>query len=226
MTWSSDWLTKAEPVRPDSASSVWVPDALPTTGMWSGVRAPDSSFEPERRADVRRQAEQRQAELDEAYQRGLEVGAAEVMQRDAALVRSALDAVEAAAAQVVAAERAWARTLQENLCALAVAVARNVIGRELKGDSHIVADLARRAVANFPAAEPVRVRVNPQDLSVLTLATSAEGGNIPVAPGRDVTWLADAEIKPGGCVVEGRHRVIDGRVDHALERLYQKLSDD
>jgi flagellar biosynthesis/type III secretory pathway protein FliH len=40
-----------------------------------------------------------------------------------------------------------------------------------------------------------------------------------------VRWLADARIQPGGCVVEGRERIVDGRVDTALERLYRKLSD-
>jgi flagellar biosynthesis/type III secretory pathway protein FliH len=170
-------------------------------------------------------AEERQAEREESYQRGYEEGAAEVMQRDASLVRSALDAAEAAASQIMSAERGWSQTAQENLCALAVAIAKHVIGRELKGDPHAVAALARKAVALFPAEEAVRVRVNPQDLSVLTLATSEDGGQIPVAPGRDVTWVADAEIINGGCVVEGRHRVIDGRVDHALERIYQKLTD-
>jgi flagellar biosynthesis/type III secretory pathway protein FliH len=147
------------------------------------------------------------------------------MQRDANLVRSALDAAEAVAAQIMAAEHGWSQTAQENLCAVAVAIAKHVIGREVKGDPHAVAALARKAIALFPAEEAIRVRVNPQDLSVLTLATSEDGGQIPVAPGRDVTWVADAEIHCGGCVVEGRHRVIDGRVDHALERIYQKLTD-
>jgi flagellar biosynthesis/type III secretory pathway protein FliH len=36
--------------------------------------------------------------------------------------------------------------------------------------------------------------------------------------------MADSRIQPGGCVVEGRERIIDGRVDTALERLYRQLS--
>jgi flagellar biosynthesis/type III secretory pathway protein FliH len=70
------------------------------------------------------------------------------------------------------------------------------------------------------------VRLNPGDLSLLTAATSPGGDAIHVAPGREVEWSADPGIEPGSCVVEGKLRVIDGRIDHALERIYQKLIDD
>jgi flagellar biosynthesis/type III secretory pathway protein FliH len=225
MTWSSDWFSTPEPAPGDASTDAWMPESLPMTMARDGARVAAPAAELERRSDVRRIAEQRQAELEEAYQRGLEDGAAEVMHRDATLVRSALDAVEASAAQLVAAEHGWVQTAHENLCALAVAIARHVIGRELTGDPHAVADLARKALAFFPAEEAVRVRINPADLSMLTLATAEDGGQIPVAPGRDVTWVADADMHSGGCVVEGRHRVVDGRADHALERIYQKLTD-
>lgn len=223
MTWSSDWLGIVRPAHDEPLANEWLP---PTFGQGDGANAAvDSDVELERRADVRRAARERQAELEEAYQRGLEDGAAEVLQRDASMVRAALAATESAAAQILAAERAWVQTVQENLVALAVAVARHVIGRELKGDPHVVADLVRKALANFPPEEGVRVRVHPEDLSVLTLAMSEDGTRIPVAPGRDVAWVADTDLLPGGCIVEGRNRVVDGRVDHALERIYLKLAD-
>ena len=41
---------------------------------------------------------------------------------------------------------------------------------------------------------------------------------------REARWLPDASIAPGGCVVEGRERIIDGRIDTALERVYRRLT--
>jgi hypothetical protein len=32
-------------------------------------------------------------------------------------------------------------------------------------------------------------------------------------------------MSPGNCLVEGHERVVDGRVDMALERLYRRLAD-
>jgi flagellar assembly protein FliH len=68
--------------------------------------------------------------------------------------------------------------------------------------------------------------VNPHDLSSISTAAKPDGSGIRIAPGRNVEWIADADLACGGCVVEGRQRVVDGRVDHALERIYRKLTDE
>ena len=70
--------------------------------------------------------------------------------------------------------------------------------------------------------QPLRIRVNPLDLS--TLSVVSDGVAIRIAPDREISWAADARILPGGCVVEGRERIIDGRVDMALERVFKALS--
>ena len=115
--------------------------------------------------------------------------------------------------------------MTENITALALTVARHIVGRELHSDAAAVADLAKRALAEFPIDQPMRVRVNPHDLSLLSQPVIAGGDPVSIAPNRDVRWLADARIQPGGCVVEGRERIVDGRVDTALERLYRNLTD-
>jgi flagellar assembly protein FliH len=225
MTWSSDWTLPASPADPVGAAPVaWSLDEMPA-GKGATAIDPAVRRETERAAAERRAASERQAELEEAYQRGFDEAYAEAVAKETERVSRALAALESALNTVKAGERAWLENARENICALAVAVARHVIGRELKGEAHIVAELARRALAHFPVDERLRVRVHPQDLSVLTLASTEEGGNIPVAPGRDLEWIADAEVLPGGCVVEGRQRVVDGRVDHVLERIYTKLAD-
>jgi flagellar biosynthesis/type III secretory pathway protein FliH len=226
MTWSSDWTVPS----PAAASSVdsanaWSPEELALGGGATAAVDPAVRREAERVAAERRAARERQAQLEEAYQRGFEDGHGEAAAKEHERVTHAVAALQAALATLKAGERAWLENARENIAALAIAVARHVIGREMKGDVHIVAELARRALAHFPVDEPLRVRVNPQDLSVLTVASTAEGGNIPVGPGRDLEWIADADVLPGGCVVEGRHRVVDGRVDHVLERIYTKLAD-
>jgi flagellar biosynthesis/type III secretory pathway protein FliH len=47
----------------------------------------------------------------------------------------------------------------------------------------------------------------------------------PDSAGRmqDVRWVADPHIVRGGCLVEGRERIIDGRVDTSLERAYRSI---
>ena len=230
MTWSSDWLqscaAEAAPLAP-APSLTW-----PLEELAGGVRVEETAAgraHAHAAAQVARAQEEaalRQAELEEAYNRGFDDGYAEAHSRELERVAAALATLAAASAEIHASQAIWTENAREHIVALAIAVARHVIARELRGDPHVIADLARRALTHFPANEPVQVRVHPEDLSILTAAVSADGGNIRVAPGRDLQWVADPSIEPGGCIVEGRRRVVDGRVDHALERIFQKLNDD
>jgi flagellar assembly protein FliH len=220
MTWSSDWLLPAGDLPP-ATPATWSLEELPAAPPF----APPADAPARRDGERQRAAADRQAELEEAYQRGFDDGYQAAAARELERVNTALGALTTALNAVRAGERMWLENARENICALTVAVARHVIGRELKGDVHAVAELVRQALAHFPVDEPLRVRVHPQDLSVLTLASTEAGGNIPIAPGRDVQWIADNDLVQGGCVVEGRHRVVDGRVDHVLERIYVKLAD-
>jgi flagellar biosynthesis/type III secretory pathway protein FliH len=186
----------------------------------------------QRRADeeARRQAEHA-AELErvaaQAYAAGQAAGEERGRAEAAARLASAMAAVETALDRIDEGERRWEGVLDENICALAIAVARQVIGRELAGDTATLTDLVRRALAEFPIDQPVQIRVHPTDLAALAAhgSTGAPGaGTAAVAPNREARWIAEPGVAPGGCIVEGRERIVDGRVDTALERVYRKLS--
>ncbi|HEY8484241.1 MAG TPA: FliH/SctL family protein [Longimicrobiales bacterium] len=168
-------------------------------------------------------------EVEAAYARGFAdgraAGEAEGRRLEAARLVHGLRAVDGLLAALEAEESVWLAALEENLVALAVAIAGHVIGREVKGDPQAIADLARRAIAEFPLDQPLRIRLNPQDLATISAVASEGGGPVPIAPGRNVRWIADPSIEPGGCVVEGRERIVDGRVDRALERIFRRLRD-
>lgn len=160
--------------------------------------------------------------VHEAYVRGYEEGRAAGEAGEAARLRNPVVAAERALADLRAGESRWTGAIEENVCALAVAVARHLVGRELAGDPAAVGELVKNALAEFPVDQPVRIRVNPQDLQSIQ---SAAGGEIGFpSDGREAAWHADPLVEPGGCVVEGRDRIIDGRVDTALERVYRRLT--
>ena len=158
----------------------------------------------------------------EAYDAGYEAGRETATTNDASRVTNAVEMLRAAAAQVNSSEEKILNTLEENIAALAVTIARQIIGREVRTSPDLIIDLVRSAVAEFPLDQPLRIRVNPLDLS--TLSVVSDGVAIRIAPDREITWAADARILPGGCIVEGRERIIDGRVDTALERVFRTLS--
>jgi flagellar biosynthesis/type III secretory pathway protein FliH len=153
----------------------------------------------------------------EAYAAGVAAGRAEAEAATRTALAGALEALWLATEEVRAAESRWLGTLQENVAALVAGAARHVVNREVRSDDALVRELAARAVAEFPQDHAVQVRINPDDLATLR-AAFAESGR----PG-ELRWIADARVERGGCVVEGRDRIVDGRVDTALERIYRTL---
>ena len=204
-----------------ASASPWAPAEMATLA-WTGL----PSEQPESKLDI---AERERLELEylieQARADGYATGRAEGELLEATRLRSAVTAMESALDTIRESEGKWQECVNENIAALAVTVARHIVGRELNSDTATFADLVKRALAEFPIDQPMRIRVNPQDLSLLSLPTAGGGDPISIAPNRDVRWLADLRIQPGGCVVEGRERIVDGRVDTALERLYRRLSD-
>ena len=170
---------------------------------------------------LRAELEERVAE---AYRDGFEAGHAAGVEAAAAELSSARAAAMGAAAEIRAREADWAGVLEENVCAVATAVARRILDRELETDRLVVLEMARAAVERFGLEESLRIRLHPDDHAVLS---QAQGGAAELAAsleGRAVQWIADPGIEAGGCVVEGRERIVDGRVDTALVRAYRMLT--
>ncbi len=174
--------------------------------------------------DRRRAAEAQEERVGEAFERGLEEGrlAGEIAER--ARLRTAVKAAAEALDEIRESEVRWTGAIEENICALAVAVARHVIGRELKEEAGPVLELVRAALVEFPIDQPIRIRLNPADLLAIRQLDDAGEPGDPLAQDRDARWIADSHVAPGGCVVEGRERIVDGRVDTALERIYRRLT--
>jgi flagellar assembly protein FliH len=193
-------------------------------------RADREAHEAALRERIRAQAfeEGRLAGVDEGqaagYASGYEEGRHAGEIAEGARLRNTVRAAEAALADLRAGEERWTGTIEENVIALAVAVARQIVGRELDNDAVAYAELVRRALAEFPIDQPIRIRLHPADLAAISTTPGPDGEPLRIAGGREATWLADANIAPGGCMVEGRDRIIDGRIDAALERVYRRLT--
>ena len=165
---------------------------------------------------------------EEGYAEGHAAGHAEGWHEgesaEAARLGEAKMAVEQALAEITAATRPWIDAAEENVAALAVAVARQILDRELRGSTAAFAELVRRALAEFPVDERVRIRLHPADLAAISALPGPGDDSFSVTGGREAAWVADPTVGPGGCLVEGRTRIIDGRVDLALERVYRSLT--
>lgn len=166
----------------------------------------------------------REAELEEAYRRGRADGEQAAHVRARREVETALTAARGVLQQVRESRQSWSQGLEENLVALATAVARHMLQRELREDPRTFQALVHEAVTSFPPDQALRVKLHPEDLALLA---SLGNGKVPgdeAHGGREARWMADPDMVPGGCIVEGPDRIVDGRVDRALERIFRELT--
>jgi flagellar biosynthesis/type III secretory pathway protein FliH len=162
--------------------------------------------------------------IADAYALGFEEGRREGEVAEQARLHGARQAAEDALDVIRANEERWSESIDENIIALAITVARHIVDRELLADPDIVSQMVGRALAAFPIDQPVRIRVNPSDLRTLDERGMPSLDDLAGEPQRAAHWIPDPRIAPGGCVVEGRDRIVDGRVDSALERVYRRLT--
>jgi flagellar assembly protein FliH len=189
-----------------------MPDIFPMDGAEAEEYAePDNSHEVAA-------AERSRFESD-AHARGRAEGERTVREGMAAEVASAVAALNAACAAVQMHEARWVANAEENIAALAVAVARHIVQREVVTDPATVRALVARALVELPVDSTIVVRLHPEDIAAC--------GGLPVqdASGRtsDVRFTADPAIMRGGCLIEGRERIIDGRLDTSLIRAYRAI---
>lgn len=160
----------------------------------------------------------------DAYALGFAQGRQEGERAERARLGPAVRAAEEAIEAINQNDARWTGAVEENLVTLALAIARHIVDREIAVDPEVVGKLVRRGLEAFPIDQPVQVRVHPEDLEMIR-ALRAERPS--AAFGRTDTtthWVADGRITRGGCVVEGRERIVDGRIETALERIYRRMA--
>jgi flagellar biosynthesis/type III secretory pathway protein FliH len=205
--------------RPNAEIVRWNPDELELDGAPFGGHQPGH---PPAAAGDPEHLVQQQA-LDEAFTQGFDAGREAGTTAERARLESSIATVNRLLEELREREARWTERMEENLSALAVAVGRQLFDAELQASPAHTATLVRRALTEFPIDQPVVIRVNPKDLASITAAAVAEGSQ-PTTGRADAQWVPDPRVNPGGCVVEGRDRIVDGRVDTALERLYRRLT--
>ncbi|WP_396223239.1 FliH/SctL family protein [Gemmatimonas sp.] len=205
--WSLDEFV-AHDVFFTSAPDVDAPEHAPAVD----AGAIEAQYEHRLAAEVAR------VEAD-AYARGRADGeqAARVTLEQA--LESALSTLSRAAESVALHEARWVNNIEENIAAIAVAVAHHLVQREITADPTFVATLVNKALAQYPVEQEIIIRVSPEDLATCRSVIDADLGGA-----RALRWIGDSNVERGGCLTEGRERIIDGRVDTALERAYRTIA--
>ena len=110
------------------------------------------------------------------------------------------------------------RQVEHELLALAVALARQIVRRELKSDPTQIIGVIRDALAALPvAAREVRVRMHPDDAAVVRRHLA------PTESERAWQIVEDPVMARGGCEVVSATSRIDARIETRLAAMLSEL---
>ena len=126
--------------------------------------------------------------------------------------RSAIAALESAAAQLVASVEACRRAIDERATDLALELTGILVGAAVERETD--ADVVRRVLDAAPQQPGVTVRINSRAGSHADLAELTAQG---------ITVVADPSLDHGDALVETDERVVDLRLGSALARIQETL---
>lgn len=116
-------------------------------------------------------------------------------------------------------QQALLERAEPQLIALALELARRMLGQALEQDPALVAQMARQALRRVQGQGRVQLRVHPEDLAFVeeALADLEE-----VAQSR-ISLQPDPEVPPGGCCIDTEASLIEVNLDLQVQALAQAL---
>lgn len=158
---------------------------------------------------------------DEAYAAGHKAGLEQGLAAGREEVRGQVQALKSVLDRLGAPLAHLESELDHELTELALAIAREVIGREVETAPDFILQLVPAAVKALPASGgPAKVRLNPADAALL-------GEHLPTGDG-ETTWIIvqDPSISRGGCQVESPSSSADATLEQRLAAVVARLFDD
>jgi len=145
--------------------------------------------------------------FEEGHDKGYAAGHVEGVRAGEAALAEAADRLAAIIGRLGRPLTVLEQPIEEALVALALEIARCVIGNEVKRSHEFLVRLVREAIAAIPLEMgPPRVLLNPADLELIRkLVPEAEAGH--------ATLVADDTVEAGGCLV-----IADGESRPAKDR--------
>jgi type III secretion protein L len=106
---------------------------------------------------------------------------------------------------------------EPELIELACRIAEKIIGRDLEREPELLLEICANAIENLRAAKAMLLRVHPKDAKVLR----EKRPELIELIGRsvDIAIRDDAEVQPGGCIVQTEFGVMDAQLETQFKAL-------
>lgn len=195
---------------PPTAASI-----RPGPGDWAGLMAEVAELRGQL-ADTTATAEEH---VRQSYDQGFRAGETAARAQLETEVRAAVEQLASTAAEVAQARAETVRRAEADTVRLALEIARRILHRELSVNSSALEELIKAALEKLQNQEIYRVRVHPDQETVIQgyLARAGRGQNIAV--------VADPMQGKGGAVFEISRGELDASLDTQLGEIERVLAD-
>ncbi|MCU1360325.1 MAG: Flagellar assembly protein FliH/Type secretion system HrpE [Ilumatobacteraceae bacterium] len=146
--------------------------------------------------------------------------AIEDQRRSAADMAAASAALSSALDQLQHADLSRVQDVEQHVLNLAVALAEEIVGREVRTDDGLVMAAAQRALALAPDRSALVLRVSPADAAVVREGLSEISAHLSNA----VQVIADPSIERAGAVAEAGPLRIDAQISSTLARIREAFA--
>src|ERR1700733_14929881 len=160
-----------------------------------------------------------QQPLEAARRQGFEEGQAAIRQTFAAQVEAMQMKLARSIEELTGFRLRYRREAEQDVVALALAVARRILHRELTVAPEALLGLVKAALDKLEAREVHQVRVSRQDAAMVRQFFEQMG-----LPHR-VEVLADPNLEPGSVILESSRGLLDASVDTQLAEIDRGLAD-
>ena len=138
--------------------------------------------------------------------------ATEQMQMAASALANALDQIEHVDLGIL-------HDFQQQVLSLAVSLAEEIVGRELRTFDDVTVASVERALSLVPDRGDVVLRVNPTDLAAVLESAAVMGHRAG-----DVQIVADGNVQRGGCTAVCGALQVDAQLPAVFERLREAFA--
>jgi flagellar assembly protein FliH len=157
--------------------------------------------------------------LAAAQQQGFEAGQAAVRQSLSAQVEAMQVKLARSIEELTGSRLRYRREAEQDVVALAVAVARRILHRELTVAPEALLGVVKAALDKMEAREVHRVRVSNQDAAILRQFFEQMGLL------QRIEVIADPSLGPGGVTLESSRGLLDASVDTQLAEIERGFAD-
>ena len=138
---------------------------------------------------------------------------------DRARIVAVLDQLRSATADLRTQQGEKMDELRNAAVELALTIATRLFHREVTADDYPIEQIAREMAAQLVDEEPVRVRLNPEDLALLTRRLDGQ----PLLPTADPKLVADPALARGSVAVEGHAQLLVADPVRTLHEIRDEL---